>query len=505
MNSRVLNILLLFIAPLHSILSVEAQSYERVQSRNIWNEGRNVTGLRRDSISASNAEIYYRGEQGDFRSISDASELWSVGAEAHGISHLGGVSMMGSFAYEHTHGEDMSGSMFIQPNAYPFDLLEFTPGEKTLQSYYIMGGVTSEVAKGLSIGVKGYFEAQNYAKFKDLRHYNYRMELSLVPSAAYSFGDVTVGASYIYERNSETVRAQEVGSTAAAYYAFLNKGLMSGAYETWGGSGIHLDESGVDGFPVRENFNGGAVQFAWRGLYADLEMLKGQGEVGEKQTYWFDFPSLSYTARVGYSQTTGNRTHLYRVVMEHNTLTNNENVVGTVTENGVSTTKVFGSTKIFESQEITLNPHYRMIVGSGGDFEIGLNYSRVFNRSTQMYPYVEESTTNVVELNLGGMYPVKRFEIRASAQLSAGDISEQSYRVSSDIEAADAPTHLSELYNLTNEYLTATRLTTNISLRYNLPLSLYCEAGVGYTHAFDLSYIAGAQRWAYRFKIGYNF
>ena len=46
---------------------------------------------------------------------------------------------------------------------------------------------------------------------------------------------------------------------------------MYGAYEAWDGSGIHLSESGVNGFPIKELSNGVAVQLQWKGFYGDAE------------------------------------------------------------------------------------------------------------------------------------------------------------------------------------------------------------------------------------------
>ena len=67
----------------------------------------------------------------------------------------------------------------------------------------------------------------------------------------YHSGDMAIGFSYILGKNSESVKAEVIGTAENSYNAFLDKGLMYGAYEAWDGSGIHLSESGV---PC--NFNG---------------------------------------------------------------------------------------------------------------------------------------------------------------------------------------------------------------------------------------------------------
>ncbi len=504
--SRLRCILLQLVLVVASLLPASAENYERVERRNLWNLGRNVTGILRDSITISYAELYSNFESGDYRNFSDASQMWGAGAVAKTISHHESLSMIGSFSYDHTQGEDMCGSMFISPNLYPFDLLEFTPGDKSLQSYNFMGGISSEVNSRLSVGLQGQFGAQNYAKYKDLRHYNYRMELSIVPSISYKLGDATVGASYIYSRNSETVRAQEVGSTAAAYYVLLDKGLMSGAYETWGGTGVHLDESGIDGFPVRENFHGVALQAQWRGIYGEVEYLSGGGEVGEKLTYWFDFPSQSYTARLGYSKLLGERLHLFMVEAQLYRVENYENVIGSNTENGVTTDVIYGSNNIFASEQISINPRYEMMALSGGNFEVAFGYYQNFARSTQMYPYVDELTTRCYQASVGGMLPIcGTFELGGKLLFSTGESSDDSYQVTSDIVVGDKPTFLEEYYNIKNEYLTATTLSSSLSLRYNHPRSYYAELGAKYIQPFNLSYIDGDNRWGCTVKIGYKF
>lgn len=488
-----------------SISRVSAQSFQMAERRELWSVSSNVTGILRDSVNISYAELYFDGEQGDFRSFSDASSMWSAGAKAETITHHDRVSMIGAFSYDHSEGEEMSGSMFISPNQYPFDLLEFTPGDKTLQSYYLMGGISSRVDDNWSVGVKSEFGAQNYAKFKDLRHYNYRMELSLAPSVAYTTGQMRFGANYIFSRNSEIVKAQEVGSSSASYYAFLDKGLMNGAYETWQGTGVHLDESGIDGFPVRETLHGVAAQVEWRDIYAEVEYMQGCGEVGEKLTYWYEFPSHRYTMRLGYNRKGGESLQLFRFEASLYSLSNYENVVGSNTSGGVTTTIIYGSNHIFEQQQLSLSPTYEVMFGSGAGVDIGANYSQVLSRSTLMFPYVKELYTNCYQAYVGGYIPLGNLYLRGRLLYADGNLRESDYSVASDVVAGESPLHLEEYYNIANEYLISQRLSGSLSLRYTLSSDIYFEMAARYTQAFCLSYIAGSNRWGCTLKIGYNF
>src|SRR5699024_11842704 len=61
-------------------VSVAAQPYDRVERRNFWNAGSNVTGLRMDSLTVSYAELYGRYEAGGFRDTHEAARAWSAGA-----------------------------------------------------------------------------------------------------------------------------------------------------------------------------------------------------------------------------------------------------------------------------------------------------------------------------------------------------------------------------------------------------------------------------------------
>ena len=68
-------------------------------------------------------------------------------------------------------------------------------------------------------------------------------------------------------KSAKSVQSEEIGTAATPYYAFLDKGLMYGAYEAWSGSGVHLSESGINGFPIKELSHGAAVQAQWGSRY----------------------------------------------------------------------------------------------------------------------------------------------------------------------------------------------------------------------------------------------
>ena len=128
MNRRVMMILtMLCICMLGS-----ARTYERVRRSSFWNDGSNAAGIRQDTASVACAAIYGGYEAGGLHDYGAAPRSWNAGARTMAFKHLERLSLAGSFAFGQKQGYEMFGSMFIEPGFYPVDVLEFTPGRKTL-------------------------------------------------------------------------------------------------------------------------------------------------------------------------------------------------------------------------------------------------------------------------------------------------------------------------------------------------------------------------------------
>ena len=484
--------------------TVSAQSYDLVERRNPWNAGANVTGIMVDSTTVSYAELYGRNNHGDFHNYYEADKLWNAGAIAKSITHLKSYSLTGSFSFDHTSGRNMSGSMFIHPGFYPVDILEFTPGRKDLQTYAFMGGIAKDIAPCWRIGGKIDFTSANYSKRKDLRHTNYRLDLKVAPSIMYHSDDYAIGFSYIFGKNSESVKAEEIGTAATSYYAFLDKGLMYGAYETWEGSGIHLNESGMNGFPIKELSHGAAAQFQWKAFYVDVEYSHSSGSAGEKESIWFKFPANRVTSHLSYRFSKGNAAHFLRLNLTWSRQFNDENVLGRETSNGITTTHVYGSNRIFERSVFSVQSEYEFIAPRR-ELRFGANVSSLKSLTTQMFPYSVSQTMTCGRIYLAGTFHTKLFDLKTSGVFSIGDYTEKSKTVKTESEAGEPPYRLTDYYNLQNEYATAPRLTFEVGLRYKFYRGIYAEIQAEYTHGFNLKYIAGANRWNETIKLGYTF
>ena len=241
-------------------LVVGAQSrYETLIRVNPWNSGVNAAGMRQDSTAFSNAEAGGVYRSGDFRSLSDAASEWAASAQARTLTHLEKFSMRGAFSFEDREAYDACGSMMMGSGKFPVDVLEFTPGRKTYQTYNMYGALSVDVAPQWRVGAGLDFTSRNAAKLKDLRYTGYALDMQVAPSVMYCDGDFAAGVSAIYKRNTETVSAEQIGSAQNAPTAFFNEGLYLGNLQAWAGSGTRLSEPGVSGLPVVQDALGAAA------------------------------------------------------------------------------------------------------------------------------------------------------------------------------------------------------------------------------------------------------
>ena len=481
-------------------MAVSAQTYERVLRNNLWNDSGNVTGVRQDSVSRSYAELSGTYEDGGFRDTWQAARAWSAGVSTASIQHLEKMSLKGSFSFTQTEGYDMCGSMFIKPGFYPVDVLEFTPGRKTLQTYAFDGGISYDLASRWRIGAMMDFESSNIAKRKDLRHSNWRLDMTVSPGFMYHDGDFAIGANYIFRKTSETVEAKQVGISETSYYAFLDKGLMYGVHNIWTGSGLHLDEDGVKGFPVKDFSNGAAMQAKYKGLFAEVEYLHTSGTIGEKEFIWFLFPGNSVDVRLGYKH----QGHLARLDFGWNAGALDETVLEKVTVGGVTTVIGHGQNRIQTHSGWSLKPEYEY-VSEKVEVLASAHVENHMETASQMYPYVSAQSLMKYGADVRVKTYMGPFDLAVKAGYAGGKVSEEDWMTSEDSGVQTSPYRLQEWYDRQMEYETAARMSVGLALRWNFWKGLYAEAEGSWLHAFDLQYISSPNRYGTTLKLGYDF
>ena len=480
-------------------------------AQSLWEEGHNIAGLATKEASGKKAHAALTGRftSGGFRTLSEGKTLWSVGAEAEAQTQLKDLLLAGNFGFEQQEGTEMMGSMFTHPGYYPIDVLEFTPGRKSRQTYDIAGGLAWKTGTRWIPGFTARFEGTNFAKRKDLRHTTYRQEMELVPSLLFEGNGWRIGASYLFSKDSEFIQAEQIGPAKAdSYYAFLDKGMRFGTYQAWDGSGIHLAEPGVDRFPVKKISRGGALQFSLgEDLYVHAELSRAHGEVGEKGYTWFQFPELQWAALAVYRYRENGNSHSFKVDFRWIYTQVYENVVDKITSGGVTTPAILGRNRVFSDKTAEFEATYSLENTKGVLLEASLFIDRNNSLSTPIFPSFDRDSGTHLFFSLGAQVPVGQWELKAGL-LTGGGAEVELCEQDNDTEAlvTATPFRLQEWWDLEQEVKDALRISASLGARYNFKrIPLYLEAGCEFTHAFYVMLPPGANRQTSYLQLGYNF
>lgn len=494
-----------------------------LRGRNLCGVGTLPAGyIPEGAYKASSASVYGTSEQGDFRPGFSSSSIWRVGAEARtdGFYDRGRTFLTGSFSFEEMHGKNMMTSMFINPGYYPIDVLEFTPGDKTLQTYRFSGGIGRALTDRWRIGGRVDFTSQNYSKRKDIRHTNYALDLTVVPSVLYVGDGLRIGLSGVFRKTSESIEAEQVGAaTADTYYAFFDKGMRYGTYQAWDGSGIHLAEAGVSRLPVREFSYGAAVQFSMGDLYMDAEYLRTDGLVGERGYDWYRFPGHRLAGNLSWQHPTPFIRSSNSCLTLHADWRGQrveEAAWDKVTDGGITLPEVYGYNTVSRRRQTNLSADYQVSFIRRTVRSVQFGYSGTVwdEQASPQYPYTDRwhlwmnrLNANVVTgLPFGGVWD--RFTLSLGARCFwASDTLQGLEPADGSLTPATAPYRLTGDWDRRREYLTAPGLGLNGSLTYRLRSvsGLYLRLDASWTHAFEIDLLLGKNRWTSALRLGYDF
>lgn len=499
MNKRILTFLA---ALLVSALSL-AQSYEAAYRANPWNDGKGSTGIRLTEAGGAYAESFGSFTMGGLRGTSEAASAWTAGVKTAAVRHFGRFSVAGAFGYEQLWGKDMCGSMLIRPGYYPIDVYEFTPGPKVRQTYEMRGELSIDLSPSWRVGVGTAFTSANLAKRKDLRHTTYLLDLGVQPGIQFHRGDFAIALNYLLSKNAETVRAEQVGTKVASYDAFLDKGLYYGVGQLWTGSGIHLDEAGVDGLPLSELVQGASLQLSRGGLYFGALARWRSGQAGEKQKVWYRFGGWDLDADLDYRFASGSGTHTLHAGFTLFAQDNDESALESKTEGGVTTTLTLGSNRIFSRREAQGSLRYAF-TGRRWDFSASASLTDREGVSSVMYPYVRGEQLLIPAADLGVTVRAGRFAFSLASGWSCGALNSSEREVAHSATPLSAPTRLDVFFIKYRELETAQKLTLAPGVRCCFGPGLYVDAGLWWRHGFGMQ-VLGSDRVEASLILGYNF
>ena len=479
-------------------------------------QGQDIVLLLQDAPDAGSgrgsAAVYGGYEAGGYHPAFAPESLWKAGAKAQETYHGDNTSFTGSFSFEQIEGKGMFTSMFLEPGYFPIDVLEFTPGDKTRQTYKLNGGFVTHFLDDFVFGVKADYTAANYAKRKDIRHTTYGMDFQVEPTVGFVQEDPEDGQSgsvaYIFRKRTETIDAEQVGAaTDQSYFAFLDKGMRYGTYQVWDGDGIHLDEAGVGVLPVREFTHGFAEQFNTGevGFAGGLKFLWKHGTVGEKGYEWFKYGGQSCSMWMERNWESG---HSLRLDFDLENDGLKEAVLDKVTSGGITTPTVYTYNAVSDRAWVSLDLTYavRFQQGCLKRLQAVLHGGLWDENSYLMYPYEDRTTRYNGMATVVAAFGFGPVDLNLRVNGGAGAWKDQGLQGGTDA-VESVPYRLVGDWLRKMEYFSTGKLGTGLILTYHLKAvrGLYLQAEGTWLHGFGIDLLPGADRWSSTVRVGYEF
>ena len=278
----------------------------------------------------------------------------------------------GAMSYGSFSGRDMGGSVFINPERLPFDIVEDSltrNGKKHRDTYKLTGAIGTDIWKGISIGAKFDYTAANYAKYRDMRHQNKLMDLTLTTSLYVPLcGVLDLGATFFYERKNETMSYGVYGSDERVFKYLINYGVFVGRVEQFGPYGY---TGSTFSKPLFELYRGWSVQLDWHitpqlDWYHSYAGISRSGYYGRRSSYSNTLTDHrsdihQYLSRVSYKAR--HSQHFIEGGFEIENLVNNEKTYLEVSrENGSSTYEYYdpvkASNKVWVNTRVAYTGYY---------------------------------------------------------------------------------------------------------------------------------------------------
>lgn len=321
------------------------------------------------------------------------------------------LMLSGAISYGMDKGKNMSGSVFINPEYIPFDIVEMdksNAGTKRREWYSLSGKAGYSLNSRISLGASWEYAVENYAKFKDLRHQNSMMDLSLSLGGKYKITDnVTVGLAYVYRRNIQRVSFNIYGNTDRQYTSLISFGGFYGRSELFGESGYTSNA-----LPLFTQINGGTLQLLWETTnvkwFNEFGYYKDNGQFGTGSSTSITYSNhhstgLEYESKLIIEKS--RLSHVIELKVFSKSLENNENSYKESTDaNGVSQIVYYGSNKVGEKEWYGADVTYSFLSGDGmrrSDWSAGMGagyYSRHLTAS--QYPFYRKQDIDMVHADL---------------------------------------------------------------------------------------------------------
>ena len=215
---------------------------------------------------------------------------------------------------------------------------------------------------------------------------------------------------YLYRKNTERVLCEQIGTTGENYDMFFNKGVWFGEKGLWTGNGMHLNEPGISGLPMKDSEQGAALQIAFRSrgfrFFNEFTYRYRKGETGEKGTIWTHSGSDVLEYRGVMSVAHRRNVHLIRETSDTSTRRTMKMSCAAKISAGVVQTVIYGSRQIYRQRAVNAGLEYEfdwkadrynpvMSLRAGADY---------YNRSgigSLVFPYTRSQYVENVRVHVG--------------------------------------------------------------------------------------------------------
>lgn len=536
MNRIVIKIGLALLLAGVSLFHVTAQpadknlyDFDLIKHSNGWLTSNNASLLGLLPVSGTSVvQASFGKDNGEFINYHQSNDSYNAGAHTESFSRIGEkVAVYGKLLYNNFRGENMGGSVLIDPYFSSFNIVEMadtTRGRKSQECYNLVGGIGVELSSKLHLGAKIDYSAINYAKAKDLRHTNLMLDMILTAGLSYKLGDLfTMGANYLYHRNVESLYFKIYGTTDKMYHSLIDFGAFYGQREQSGEKGY---SQLTDRKPLVSVLNGASLQldFAFTpeiSFFNEFSYRNRSGYYGAKAlnsiTYIEDSGmELDYSGH--FSINKGENLHIVKLFASYKQLANNENIFQEKYQSGKTTIEYFGQNKVLDRMTVTGNLEYSANIGVKNyrpTWTITAGADAFYRDiTTSIYPFYRKQDILSVNGYVSGGYNIIKnkgimgFRLGAAYGTGGGNMfSDGTYAQPS----ANAKVPKTAEYALQREfeYLTADRINANAGLRYSRffkkGITGYADLTYSYINALSVTYLKGNMHHSLNLSVGLTF
>ena len=393
------------------------------------------------------------------------------------------LALYGKLGYTYFRGQDMGGSILMNPSYNPVNFYESdlsTKGVKNRELYHLIGGISySFKDSGWSLGGKIDYESGDQAKLKDPRFLNVWMDLGTSAGFRYrTEGNLSFGVNLEYRRTLEYIVGKTYGLSGKQYYSFIDYGGYYGNRELFESTDAMVSAGNT--CPMFNSFYGASAQLEVGGktkIFNELSYLMRSGYYGNKGS-----SNIMFTEHGGHifqykgelRASNADTRHHVGMDLKYETLTNNKNVYRLNTQVGQNTqVEYLSQNEVLERGDISASLYYTAYLGVKNYravWELGAKADLDSRQSlATIYPYYRNSgSSNITALIYGKrniLTGKNLFTVAAEGVFFTGfGIAKEDGALASS--TSDAPTSFDAYLYKEFEYRTAMRAGAGLSVRY---------------------------------------